>query len=230
MIIKLWLKQKVGNFLTRWVTVSFSRRTLLHGVRETCQEVVMTFLTHYPLLWLHGLLRQTTHYHDSETFGIWATRVTGNPLGAAHVALMGKVKLKLSLYLSKHQLHAFSISALDGGEWSASRPSHFTPGKEPPVPNGSEAGWAPEPVWTRWRRKKSHHCTFRELNPGRPARSLVSTLTKLSRLLCGYGGKQKCIQYFGGEVSQEDIKGREKETELVQHTVRFMDFKNVGGV
>jgi hypothetical protein len=29
-------------------------------------------------------------------------------------------------------------------------------------------------------RKKSHHCRFRELNPGRPARSLVTTLTDLS--------------------------------------------------
>jgi len=28
------------------------------------------------------------------------------------------------------------------------------PGKEPPVPIGYEAGWALEPVWTRWRREK----------------------------------------------------------------------------
>jgi hypothetical protein len=27
-------------------------------------------------------------------------------------------------------------SALAGGEWSVSRPGHFTPGKEPPVPIG----------------------------------------------------------------------------------------------
>jgi len=33
--------------------------------------------------------------------------------------------------------------------------------------------WAPEPVWTRWRReKKSHHCPYRESNIGRPARSI----------------------------------------------------------
>jgi len=31
-------------------------------------------------------------------------------------------------------LHAFLISALDGGEWSASRPGSFTLGKEPLVP------------------------------------------------------------------------------------------------
>jgi hypothetical protein len=38
---------------------------------------------------------------------------------------------------------------LDGGEWSASRPSHFTP-----VPILRETGWVPEPVWTWWQRKK----------------------------------------------------------------------------
>jgi hypothetical protein len=26
--------------------------------------------------------------------------------------------------------------------------------KEPPVPIGKEAGWAPEPVWTLWSREK----------------------------------------------------------------------------
>jgi hypothetical protein len=40
-------------------------------------------------------------------------------------------------------------SAPDGGEWSA-----LPPGKELPVPVGWKAEWAPEPVWTRWRREK----------------------------------------------------------------------------
>jgi hypothetical protein len=49
-----------------------------------------------------------------------------------------KVTIKLSLCLTRHHamktysgsegiVHAFLTSALDGGEWSASRPSHFTP-------------------------------------------------------------------------------------------------------
>jgi hypothetical protein len=54
-----------------------------------------------------------------------------------------KVKVKLSLYLIKHHamktywgvevyLHVFSTSALDGGEWSASHPGHFTPRERAP--------------------------------------------------------------------------------------------------
>jgi hypothetical protein len=40
---------------------------------------------------------------------------------------------------------SFLTSALEGGEWSASRPGRALP----PVPTVQEAGWAPEPVWTR---------------------------------------------------------------------------------
>jgi hypothetical protein len=34
-------------------------------------------------------------------------------------------------------------------------PATLPPGKEPLVPIGQEAGWAPEPVWTTWRRENS---------------------------------------------------------------------------
>jgi hypothetical protein len=41
-------------------------------------------------------------------------------------------------------------SALDGGEWSASRPGRaLPPGKGPPVPTVQESGGSPEPVWTQ---------------------------------------------------------------------------------
>jgi hypothetical protein len=56
----------------------------------------------------------------------------------------------------RYSCYSFLISALDGGEWSASRRSHaLPPGKEPPVPTVEEAGWAPEPVWTQRLQEKS---------------------------------------------------------------------------
>jgi hypothetical protein len=43
----------------------------------------------------------------------------------------------------RYSSYSFSISALDGGEWSASRPAALLAlGKEPPVPTVQEAGWA----------------------------------------------------------------------------------------
>jgi hypothetical protein len=49
----------------------------------------------------------------------------------------------------------FFTSALDGCEWSASRPGRFTSGERSPVPIGEEAGWAPEPVWTLYNTEKT---------------------------------------------------------------------------
>jgi hypothetical protein len=60
------------------------------------------------------------------------------------ILAFGKSKVKLFLGLTKHYamkaygglgvlIHIFLILALGGGEWSASRPGRFTPGKEPPV-------------------------------------------------------------------------------------------------
>jgi hypothetical protein len=52
--------------------------------------------------------------------------------------------------------YSFSTSALDGGEWSASRPGRaLPPGKGPPVRIVQEAGWAPEPVCTQRLEEKS---------------------------------------------------------------------------
>jgi hypothetical protein len=52
--------------------------------------------------------------------------------------------------------YSYLTSALDGGEWSASRPGRASPpGKGPPVPIGQETGWAPEPVWTQGLEEKS---------------------------------------------------------------------------
>jgi hypothetical protein len=50
----------------------------------------------------------------------------------------------------RYSSYSFMTSALDGGEWSASRPGlALAPGKGPPIPTVQEAWWAPEPVWTQ---------------------------------------------------------------------------------
>jgi hypothetical protein len=56
----------------------------------------------------------------------------------------------------RYSSYSFLTSALDGGEWSASRPDRvLAPGKGPPVPIVQEAGWAPEPVWAQRIEEKS---------------------------------------------------------------------------
>jgi hypothetical protein len=61
------------------------------------------------------------------------------------------VKVKQSHYTPWRRLGG----ALDGGEWSASRPCHaLPPGRGPTVPIGQEAGWASELVWTQRQEKK----------------------------------------------------------------------------
>jgi hypothetical protein len=57
-------------------------------------------------------------------------------------------------------------------------PAALVQGKEPPSPIGQEAGWAPEPVRTLWRRQ-----TFLAPPGNRtPAVQSLATLTELSRL------------------------------------------------
>jgi hypothetical protein len=56
----------------------------------------------------------------------------------------------------EHSSYSYSTSALDGGEWSASRPGRaLAPEKGPLVPIVQEAGWAPEAVWTQRLEEKS---------------------------------------------------------------------------
>jgi hypothetical protein len=65
----------------------------------------------------------------------------------------------------RYSSYSFSTSALDRGEWSASRP-----GERTPVPIVQEAGWVSEPVWTQGLEEKSFRfCWWSNL--GRPARS-----------------------------------------------------------
>jgi hypothetical protein len=50
----------------------------------------------------------------------------------------------------RYSSYSLLTSALDGGEWSASRFGRaLAPGNGLPVPIVQEAGWASEPVWTQ---------------------------------------------------------------------------------
>jgi hypothetical protein len=55
----------------------------------------------------------------------------------------------------------FLTSALDGGEWSASLPGRFIPGKTPRT-HCIGGCVDPKPVWTTWRKENSW--TYRDSN------------------------------------------------------------------
>jgi hypothetical protein len=66
------------------------------------------------------------------------------------------------------EVYSFMTSALDGGEWSASRlGSVLPPDVGPPVPTVLEAGWASEPVWTQ-RLQQKYFCLTRGSNLDHP--------------------------------------------------------------
>jgi hypothetical protein len=71
------------------------------------------------------------------------------------------------MYSSTHSL----TSALDGGEWSASRPGRFTPRERAPGTHWIEGWVCSEPFWQRWRREKFPALAGNRKNPDRPARS-----------------------------------------------------------
>jgi hypothetical protein len=79
-------------------------------------------------------------------------------------------------YSSMHYL----TSALDGGEWSASRPGRFTPRERAPGVHWI-GGWVdPRAVLKRWWREKFPGPAGKwTLNPDCPARSLVAVPTEL---------------------------------------------------
>jgi hypothetical protein len=74
----------------------------------------------------------------------------------------------------------FFISAVDGGEWPASRPGRFTPAERTPAPTAQEVGCAPQPVWTLWRREL---LALPEIEPRLTSQWLVAIPTELFRLL-----------------------------------------------
>jgi hypothetical protein len=85
----------------------------------------------------------------------------------------------------KYSSYSFTTSALDGGEWSASRHGRaLPPGKGPPVSIVQEAGWAPEPVWTQRLQEKSSAPAGDRTPIARSSSPLSDTiLPELTRLL-----------------------------------------------
>jgi hypothetical protein len=106
---------------------------------------------------------------------------------------LSKVKVKQSLYTSWRRLggeeyssYSFSTSALDGGEWSASRSGRsLPPGKGSPVPIVQEAGCAPEPFWTQMLEEKSFAPTGDRTPIARSYESIMNNVLVYYRwLLC----------------------------------------------
>jgi hypothetical protein len=69
------------------------------------------------------------------------------------------------------EIHIFLTSALVGGEWSASRPGSFIPGKDPPVHIGQEVGWTRASLGDVEQRKILTLPRLELWPLGRPARS-----------------------------------------------------------
>jgi hypothetical protein len=106
------------------------------------------------------------------------------------------IKVKQSRYTPwrrfrerRYSSNSFTTSALDGGEWSASRPARaLPPGKGPPVPIGHEVEWAPEPVWIQRIEEKSFAPAGDRIPIARSFRpqsdTILPELTRLLRLAC----------------------------------------------
>jgi hypothetical protein len=70
------------------------------------------------------------------------------------------------------QIPSFLISALDGGEWSASRPDRLTYKQQLTAPAAYGVVWAPWSVWTSWKSNTPSSCLDSNLGTSRPHSSL----------------------------------------------------------
>jgi hypothetical protein len=92
----------------------------------------------------------------------------------------------------RYSCYSFLTSALEGGEWSASRLGRpLPPGKEPPVPTVQEAGWAPEPVWTQRKWKLYPRKNKSRLHYGNVFCHSLQNL--FSFCCCGYKCRLYCV-------------------------------------
>jgi hypothetical protein len=133
----------------------FFKRHILHSIFY--QPEFFKWQAPYNILYQFGILNGTPHiisstsqYFSNGTPYIISTKKGSVvPLRSIEALLGGR----------RYSCYSFLIWALEGGEWSASRPGRaLPPGKEPPVPTVQEAGWVPEPVWAQRLEEKSSAC------------------------------------------------------------------------
>jgi hypothetical protein len=126
---------------------------------------------------IHATLISTKHIYYSSLTGFKNMVSSSGDLVHVYRGILARYveKLKLShktpwrrRWERKCSSYSFMTSALDGGEWSASRPGGaLPPGKRTPVLIGQEAGWASELVWTQRLEEESFRLC-RESNLNRP--------------------------------------------------------------
>jgi hypothetical protein len=91
----------------------------------------------------------------------------------------------------RYNSYSVSTSALDGSEWSASRPGRaLAPGKGSLVPIVQEAGWAPDPVWTQARERI---LPLLESQITRPHRDLMIPRNIVKHCPRNSIGRQSCV-------------------------------------
>jgi hypothetical protein len=88
----------------------------------------------------------------------------------------------MNTYGVEVQLHAFLTSVLYGRDWSASLPGGFIT-RERAADIRFIGGWVGLRTGLDVMANEKSSCPYRESNPCRPARSLVTMLTEISRLL-----------------------------------------------
>jgi hypothetical protein len=153
--------QKVENLCNSWATISFLRRTMLHGVKSDLRTGYGG--SHKPCV-ESSIQISYWHMQQNKLFVAWYTYRRLNTPPPHWVSFLIS-KTKRSLHTTgKHSISTLSMWAdlypriLNlGARWRwviSFTPRPLYQGEEHPVPIGWEAGWAPEPVWTRWRRKK----------------------------------------------------------------------------
>jgi hypothetical protein len=97
--------------------------------------------------------------------------------------------------------HIFLTVALDGGEWWASSPGHFTLWERTPFSQWIGGWWSTELVWTLWRRQKSLSAGNRTLIPDHPASNLVIMLSYPGSV---YKQKNKSTGPFSSSASTKN--------------------------